>query len=190
MKKILFLVVWLCTTVAYAQNFEGIHFIKEDVLRRHEAETHATIRARQHQHAARKLLHQDCVPGIPRAGVLHFAFEHGHAVEHGLNPLLGELFGDIDRRFDDQHRRWGAMNGESNPIIAATGAADLRGFHKDHFSVGRGRRETVHNLFEVRCARGAPGASFGGPGGEAHVLIRPFGNRLDRVRANARLAYF
>ena len=133
-----------------------VNLVQEQVAHRHGAQTHCAVGTGEHQHPTAKLLGQDRVAGITRAGRGDQGGERLAFFDQRVNALLGVALGHLHRGGHRHHRARSHVNHIANPVVARLSATDLRPLHEHHALDRRGWRKAIHDLAQVRRARRAP----------------------------------
>jgi hypothetical protein len=139
----------------------AVDLVQEQVAGRHRAQPHGAVGAGQDQHAAREFLREHGIAAVPRAALLHALTQDLALLDQRVEALLRVALGQLDRRRHRHHRTRRLVDHVPDPAVATFRSPDLRPLHEHHPLVGRGRRQAIHDLLEVRRAFGPPAAGLG-----------------------------
>src|SRR5579885_2290475 len=152
----------------------SVHFVQEQIPRRHRPQAHGRVRPGHHQHAARELFRQNCVSRIARARAAHQLAQHYAFLDQRIDTLLRVALGHLDGGLHSHHRAGRLVDHIADPVVTALGAPDLTALHEHHALDRRRRREAVHDLAQIWRAVRAPGPGFRRRAlGEHAVAVRP-----------------
>ena len=161
----------------------SVHLVEEDVAGRHGPEADRRVGARHHEHAARKVLRQLRVAGVPRPRGLDALPQRRAFLDQRIDALAGVALGKLHGGLDRQHRPRRVMHHEADEAVARFRRAHLCGLHEHHPLDRIAGRERVHDRAHVRRAVGAVAAGLGRRAGrQPAVRVRPRGDRERRVR--------
>ena len=134
----------------------AVDLIQEEIPYRHRAQTHRTVGSGHDQNPPGEFLGQHRIAAVPRTWVLHALPELRAFLDHGSYALLAAALGHLHGGKDHHHGTWGVVDDESQPIVAALRASDLRALHQDDGLHRTGGTQLVHDLPQIRSSGGTP----------------------------------
>ena len=163
----------------------GIDLVEKHVARGHGPQAGGRVRPGQHQDAAGELLRQHRVARVPRARGLDALLQRRAVLDQRIDPAARAALGHLHRGQHRQHRPRRVVDHEPDPVVAGLGRADLRGLHERDPLRRMPGRERIHDLAQIRRARGAIPPRLGrGARGQPAMRIRPFRHRQVRIGAH------
>ena len=164
----------------------GIDLVEKHVARGHRAQPGRAVRPGQHQDAAGEFLRQHRVAGIARSGRADALLQRRAILDQRIDPPARAALGHLHRGQNRQHRPRRVMDHEPDPVVASLGRAHLRGLHEADPLRRVPGRERIHDLAQIRRARGAIPARLGrGARGQPAMRIGPCGNGEVGIGARA-----
>jgi len=153
-----------CHGIALTIDVDGItiDLVEEEIAYRHRAQADRAVSTCHHQHAAPEFFGQDGIARVATPGWRDQFTQDRRFIDQRIDPLLGVALGHFHGWPDRHHRTGGVMNHVTDPVAAHLGCTQLSRFHEHHALDQRGRRQTIHDLLQVRGATGAPAPRFRG----------------------------
>ena len=160
-----------------------IDLVEEEIPHRHRTQADRAVRASHHQHATAKLLGQNRIAGVAAPGRRDQLTQDRRFINQRINALLRVALGHFDGGPDRHHGTGGVVNHVADPVRSHLGRTELGRLHEYHPFDRRGRRQAIHDLFQIRRAAGAPPPRFRrGFRGQHAMPVGPLRHRQQRIR--------